>query len=433
MEKKKTTTKTNKETKTVSPKKTEKKELFANVFGYEDVKEELLRIREWLTNEQYLNNKDIMLPKAILFHGPVGTGKTLFLKEYADSFDAPVYIIDGSGEAVSSEVNSIFNKAKKNKFAIVCIDELELLIGRSSQIERVLQSQLDGIDKTGRILVLATTNHLNDISSALTRNGRFDRIIEIGNPSKESRKVMLKNFVTQLGLNDEEVDYDHVSKVCFRCSGADLKAVLNDAYLRCGKTLNTDEIEKSYDRVVRDDYSNKSVDFKDYRVAVHEAGHIAMSLAFRENFSFYLAKFNNNGGTTEVLEVDEKKDTIEKREQNIMISLAGYLSEEAILKNHEVGSWSDYCRAEDMCERLVERCCKNGIKHLVTADWIRGDKHWTDRKRLSNEKVIDASLHRYVRLTKKYVRKHKNMIKQIADIMFEKGRCSYKDVSSLVE
>ena len=58
--------------------------MFEKIAGYEVVKEELIRIRDWFLNKDILNNENIRLPKGILFHGTPGNGKTLFINEYAN-------------------------------------------------------------------------------------------------------------------------------------------------------------------------------------------------------------------------------------------------------------------------------------------------------------------------------------------------------------
>ena len=47
---------------------------------------------------------------------------------------------------------------------------------------------MDGFDSTEKVIVFAATNLGDNLDSALTRSGRFDRKIEITLPSKESRK-----------------------------------------------------------------------------------------------------------------------------------------------------------------------------------------------------------------------------------------------------
>lgn len=408
------------------------KEMFANVYGYKEVKMELNRIKEWLSDKSLLENQKIMLPKGVIFHGRPGNGKTLILREFAKSFNAPIYTITGENDNVCAEIIEKFTKARDKEFALILIDEIDLIIGNSARIERTLQQEMDGIETRGSILVLATTNHIRNIDDALLRPGRFDRIIEINYPDKESRKTIVKNFVRDLDVDDTKVDYDHVAKCCSRCSVAELKAVCNDAFLRCKESFSTEEIEKSYERIVHNDYTDQSKEYKDYRVAIHEAGHALVALNFKENWTFYNAKFNATGGVTEIQETDERADTVAKRKQQIMIGMGGYVAEEVMFGSHEVGSWQDFNKIQDGAERLIERVCINGIKSLVTVEsYDRQDKHWTEEKVKANQKAMNRLIKKLESKTRKYLKAHKKDLDSFAKTMLENGKCTYKDVSSI--
>ena len=112
---------------------------FKNVYGYQEVKEELSRIKSWYENEEILTNPKITLPKGILLYGDPGNGKTLFVREFIDNFDCPKFIIEGRNENTALEIKRVFEKAKNEKFAIVVIDELELLVQENSREQRILQ------------------------------------------------------------------------------------------------------------------------------------------------------------------------------------------------------------------------------------------------------------------------------------------------------
>lgn len=408
------------------------KDVLSNVYGYEDVKKELNTIRGWLSDEELKNNKKIMLPRGLIFYGRPGCGKTLILREFADSFKCPVFTIKGDTENICDEITSTFKKARAEKFAIVIIDEIDLLIGRNCRVERSLQQELDGIDNSGSYFVVATTNNYHDLDEALLRPGRFDRKIEIGYPNKESRKELFKKFIADLDVNDEEVDYDHVSKVCSRCSCAALKAVCNDAFLRCGKKFTTSDIESSYQRVVHDVYSEEKDKFKDFRVAIHECGHSLMAMNFSKNWIFYNAKFNTYGGLTEIQETDERVDTIEKREQNIMIGMAGYLAEEVYFGKHDVGSYEDYQKVYDYVERLVERVCKHGIQNCVPSFYHNDeDRHWTQKKIKINERLELRTIRKFEHKVKKFLKNNIKKLEQMANLMLKQGELTYKDVKSL--
>ena len=92
-----------------------------NVFGYEDIKKELKLIRDW-----YLENKieRRKLPRGILFYGEPGVGKTHLVREYSKEFNCPIFVIDGDNTNLLNEITETYDKARKEKLAVVVIDEL---------------------------------------------------------------------------------------------------------------------------------------------------------------------------------------------------------------------------------------------------------------------------------------------------------------------
>ena len=406
---------------------------FKNVYGYQEIKDELNRIKSWYENEAILNNPKITLPKGILFYGTPGNGKTLFVREFIDNFDVPKFIIEGRNENTSLELKRVFEKAKKEKFAIVVIDELELLVPENSKEQRVLQQELDGVVQKGSILVLATTNHVRDVGTPLLRPGRFDRKIEVDKPNRESRREIFKHMLENLNIDISNINLEHVSKHCGSVSGAEIKAICNDVYLRCQNTsITEEEIERSYERVKNNELGVVPNTINDYRIAIHEAGHSLMTLHFKENWSFYCAKFVKNGGVSKSEEVKENFMTLEKRIQWIMIGFGGYLAEEVVFGKHDYGSWDDFETIREFCRQLVERSSYFGIKYNITesdrnADW----RHETSRQRAKIERLTNKLMFRYERKVKRFLKKHIEELKRFANYMCENGSVGYRDVEKL--
>ena len=56
------------------------------------------------------------------------------------------------------------------------------------------QAILDGAQENGKLLVIASTNHIEHIEEALLRSGRFGRLIKVGYPTAESRLAFVRKF-----------------------------------------------------------------------------------------------------------------------------------------------------------------------------------------------------------------------------------------------
>jgi transitional endoplasmic reticulum ATPase len=84
------------------------------------------------------------------------------------------------------------------------------------------------------VIVLAATNRADMIDPALLRPGRFDKIIQIPLPDKDSRKSILKINAEKIPTVTEEsnplhVDIEKIAELTDGLSGADTASIANTA------------------------------------------------------------------------------------------------------------------------------------------------------------------------------------------------------------
>ncbi len=184
-------------------------------------------------------------PKGVLLHGPPGTGKTILAKAVAHSTEATFLRVVGSefvqkyiGEGARL-VRELFEMAKIESPAIIFIDELDAIGARrldgatsgDREVQRTLMqllAEMDGFDPRGEVKLIAATNRLDMLDPALLRPGRFDRVIEIPLPNRESRESILKIHTAGMNL-DQDVDLRAIADITEGSSGADLKAMATEA------------------------------------------------------------------------------------------------------------------------------------------------------------------------------------------------------------
>lgn len=407
-----------------------KVKLFANIAGYDGIKEELMNIYNWYQDPNLKNNHDVKLPTGIIFYGPPGNGKTLFLREYVKALNAPTFVIEGDKKNAAEDIHKVFQKARKEKFAIVVIDELDLLINKNGMVERMLQSELDGVNKEGRILVLATTNSLRALSEALKRQGRFDRHIRLEDPDQETVRELYKYYLAKLKINTANIDLVHLCHLSHYLSCADIKAIVNDAYLRYKENVDTKALEASYEYLRSNDFIRYNpLKYRNWRVAIHEAGHAIMALRFNQDLRLYNSKFTNSGGITNTYDIDDK-DTIKKRLERVQIALSGPLAEKIFFKHHDIGSASDFENAQMICERLITRTCYHNTDDFVQTYLEESERPDTEKHHTKCEKKMNRIMKKQMHLALKYLKKHKNEIKAFADLLYEKGEVNRYDSES---
>ena len=221
-----------------------------DVGGLEDVKRELQEAVEWPMKYPGLYDKlGHSMPRGILLHGPSGTGKTLLAKAVATQSEANFVSVRGPellskwvGESERG-IREIFKRARQSSPCVVFFDEIDSIApirgagGETAVTERVvsqLLTELDGMENMHGVIVLAATNRADMIDPALLRPGRFDKIIQIPLPDKESRKSILKINADKIPTISEEndpkhVDFDKLAELTDGLSGADTASIANTA------------------------------------------------------------------------------------------------------------------------------------------------------------------------------------------------------------
>jgi transitional endoplasmic reticulum ATPase len=215
-----------------------------DIGGLDDVKRQLQEAVEWPMRYTELYEKlGHTMPKGVLLHGPSGTGKTMLAKAVATESEANFISIRGPellskwvGESERG-IREVFRRARQASPCVIFFDEIDSLApmrgmgGDSMVTERVvsqLLTELDGIQSLQGVVVLAATNRVDMIDTALLRPGRFDKLIFVPLPDKEARKQIL-----EIHSNDKplapEVDLEKVAEATEGFSGADVAAIANTA------------------------------------------------------------------------------------------------------------------------------------------------------------------------------------------------------------
>ncbi|MGA7009775.1 MAG: CDC48 family AAA ATPase [Nitrososphaeraceae archaeon] len=218
-----------------------------DIGGLSDVKQELQEAVEWpLKYQSLFTHSDAVPPKGILLYGPPGTGKTLIAKAAAHESEANFISIKGPellskwvGESEKG-VREVFRKARGAAPCIVFFDEIDAIAptrggaGSDSHVTERLISQLltelDGLEILTNVVIIAATNRPDIIDPALLRPGRFDRLLYVPPPDKESRMHVLKIHTKKKPLADD-VKIDVLADQTEGYTGADIAALASAAVM----------------------------------------------------------------------------------------------------------------------------------------------------------------------------------------------------------
>lgn len=345
---------------------------FSDVIGHDEIIEDVKFIVTLLKDPSAITKIGGRTPKGMLFQGPPGTGKTLLARALAGEAEVPflycsasrfkeLYVGNGA-----RHVRALFAEAKKVAPCIVFIDEIDAIGGKrdhaigneeSTQTIDELLTQLDGFEGNEGVFVIAATNSVHKLDSALTRAGRFDRKVTI-NPPKDYgvRKKLFEHYFRNVKLMDD-VDLDSVSKQTVGFTGADIEAVCNESVVLalqngCDKVDN-DFIEEAIDKQTFEGNRSKAevAEEDQRRVARHEAGHAVATLLFGESVARASVQPTTSGVGGAVFGEDKLTSLHTKSyyENRIKICYAGHVAEYIFYAGDvSVGASNDIQKATDM-------------------------------------------------------------------------------------
>jgi transitional endoplasmic reticulum ATPase len=157
-----------------------------------------------IRNAALLREEGVPLKRAVLLHGPYGTGKSS-----AGLITAQIAIQNGwtflSARAGRDEVEDVLRTARLYGPAVVFIEDIDVEASTAEDDEvTALLDAFDGITAKGaELIVVMTTNHLERIHKGMLRPGRLDGIVEIASLDRVGVEQLIKAVVPaeKLDLN----------------------------------------------------------------------------------------------------------------------------------------------------------------------------------------------------------------------------------------
>jgi transitional endoplasmic reticulum ATPase len=205
-------------------------------------KRELRQMQLLLENPAQARRLGVDPPTGLLLYGPPGTGKTTIARILAAQAKSKFFATSpaevnsmwvGEGEKA---VARLFTEARQNAPAIIFLDEVDALIpsrvgGMHMPSDKVVNQflhEMDGLVANQGLFVVGATNRPDMLDPALVRGGRLSRQIEIPLPDEEARRQILEVCVKRATIGDD-VDLDKLAAGAEEFSGADLRALVNEA------------------------------------------------------------------------------------------------------------------------------------------------------------------------------------------------------------
>ncbi|MFI5615762.1 ATP-dependent zinc metalloprotease FtsH [Amycolatopsis sp. NPDC051903] len=352
---------------------------FADVAGYEGVKQEIGEVVDFLRDPARYAAAGAKGPRGVIMVGPPGTGKTLIARAVAGEASVPFLSVTGSAFVEmfvgvgASRVRDLFTEARDRAPSIIFIDEIDAVgsrrgtsgFGGHDEREQTLNqllSEMDGFDQSSGIVVLAATNRPETLDAALLRPGRFDRHVTVPLPNQAERAAILAVHAANKRLGPD-VDLTVIARGTPGFSGADLANLLNEGAINAVRenrtTIDSGDLAAARDRILlgRRETSNALLPEERHSVAVHESGH-ALVAALCE-YADPVAKVTilpagmTLGATEQLPEAERHLYSEAHLLDALAVRLGGRAAELVVFEQGSTGAANDLSGATELATKMV--------------------------------------------------------------------------------
>ncbi|MEV0482705.1 ATP-dependent zinc metalloprotease FtsH [Streptomyces sp. NPDC050508] len=273
---------------------------FEDVAGIDEVEGELNDVVDFLKNPDAYRKMGAKMPRGVLLSGPPGTGKTLLARAVAGEAGVPFFsasasefieMIVGVG---ASRVRELFAEARKVAPSIIFIDEIDTIgrargggsgMGGHDEREQTLNqilTEMDGFSGSEGVIVIAATNRADVLDPALTRPGRFDRVVVVSPPDRGGREAILEIHTREIPLA-EGVNLAQVARTTPGMTGAELANLANEAALLAVKRKQSEvtqsDLSEALEKVqLGAERPLVMPEEERRRTAYHESGHALLGM-----------------------------------------------------------------------------------------------------------------------------------------------------------
>ena len=347
----------------------------ADVAGCDEAKLELTETIEFLRAPERFRRLGARIPRGVMLHGPPGTGKTMLARAVAAEAGVPFHYASGS-EFVekyvgvgAKRVRDLFAQARQLGRGVIFFDEFDAIGkargGPNSHEEREqtlnqLLVELDGFSSTDDVIVIAATNRLDVLDSAVLRPGRFNRKIHVGMPDVKGRRAILDVHARNKPLG-EAADLEELARKTYGFSGAMLADLLNEAAImtarRGAAAIEPEDLHAGWLKVAVGTSRRRSMDERERSIiAAHEVGHAICGRLRGDGRRVEEISLFAHGealGVTVSSQEDNDLPSESDLRARLVALMGGRAAEELLFQEVTAGAASDFEKANQIATAMV--------------------------------------------------------------------------------
>jgi len=440
---------------------------FDDVAGIEEAKEEVAEIIEFLSHPKKFQKIGGRIPRGVLLVDPPGCGKTLLAKAIAGQANVPFFSISGSDFVEmfvgvgASRVRDLFKTAKENSPCIIFLDEIDAIgrkrgpgfvSGGHDEREQTLNAilvEMDGFDTNDQVIVMAATNRGDILDKALTRPGRFDRLVYIPLPDVKGRTEILKIHARKVKMGTD-VDLERIARGTPMFSGADLEAIINEAAIAATMSnkdfVEMEDLEEARDKVRWGRKKrSRAVDQADKKItAFHEAGHTLVQSMLKDADPLHkvsiIPRGPYGGATFSLPEKDRIHFTKKYCMAELQVCFGGRIAEELFCDDISSGAQADIHAATAMAREMVQTWGMSDVLGPIdystqTQDYYFGMLGQEHSQKTSE--IIDAEVKKLVdqayKAAREIIEKNRDKLQAVAEALLKYETLDAAEVKTITE
>lgn len=216
---------------------------FADVAGMENLKQLLKRnFVDIILHKEKAKKYNIKPSNGILLYGPPGCGKTYIAEKIAEEAKLNFLMVKPSDlgstyiHGSQTKIADLFKKAEESAPTLLCFDEFDTLVpsrneeSHHSTVSEVNEFlvQLNNCASRG-IYVLAMTNNINLIDTAVLRKGRIDEVIYVSEPDIAAREEIFELELTKCEMAGANLNLQHLADITRGYTSSDIAYIVMEA------------------------------------------------------------------------------------------------------------------------------------------------------------------------------------------------------------
>ena len=425
---------------------------FRDVAGCDEAVQEAAELVAFLKRPAAYQRLGAKMPSGLMLYGPPGTGKTLLAKAVAGEAGAAFYAVSGSDFVEmyvgvgAGRVRDLFASAREHAPAIIFIDEVDALGAKrgagpdgnghreADQTLNQLLVEMDGFSGNERLLVIAATNRLDTLDSALLRPGRFSRHIHVGAPSEEGRLEIL-NVHSQGKPLADDVDLPHLAKVTAGSSGAELAEMLNEGAIMAARAeraqITHEDLFEGFLRVVAGPRKASAMLAAGERetIAHHEAGHVLCAELCPTVDKTLHATINPRGqaaGFAVIGRSDRALHTAQHIHEQLIYILGGRAAEHVINGTVSSGAANDLEQANAIARSAVEQY---GLSAAV-GQVVHTQSGFSEQTRATADSEVRRIVEDAYREAIQLVQEHREQLERLTQALLTAGDIDHLEIAA---